>query len=168
MLRQASVSQIRKGEITRDDGYVVITMRFYPRGLRKELRDEYRGELAPEKGLFKEFKRHQAAEGHDEAFRLSRYERRFALGPDALAHLKRLSELARKTDVFLVCQCAVGERCHRELLLLMARKRFNAPVDRVFHRYPDFRPAAAGARHGRPSGSFGPSRSRPKVLVNKP
>lgn len=47
MLKQASVSQIRSGEITRDHGFVAITMRHYPRGLKKELRDEYLGGLAP-------------------------------------------------------------------------------------------------------------------------
>lgn len=34
MLRQASVSQLRAGEITRERGYVAIAMRYHPRGQR--------------------------------------------------------------------------------------------------------------------------------------
>ena len=95
MLRQASVSELRRGTLSRRDGYIAVTMRFHPRGLRRELRDEYLGSLAPDRELFKDFKRHQAESGHDEAFILSRYERRFTLGAEALAHLERLAALSR-------------------------------------------------------------------------
>lgn len=133
MLEQASVSQIRSGEVSRADGRVVIAMRFHPRGLRRELRDEYRADLAPDKALFKDFKRFQGALGHDEAFAKADYYRRFALNEDGLAALERLSREPGK--VFLVCQCAVGERCHREILLLLAARRFGARIGRVYHDY---------------------------------
>ena len=45
MIKQASVRQIRQGERTRKDGYVVITMCFYPRGLKKALRDDGAGKV---------------------------------------------------------------------------------------------------------------------------
>lgn len=134
MLEQASVSQIRSGEVSRADGRVVIAMRFHPRGLRRELRDEYRADLAPERPLFKDFKRWQKALGHDAAFEKADYYGRFALSESGLSALERLSREPGK--VFLVCQCAVGERCHREILLLLAGKRFGARIGRVFHDYP--------------------------------
>jgi uncharacterized protein YeaO (DUF488 family) len=136
MLKQASVRQIRKEEITKRDGFIAITMRFYPRGLRKELRDEYRGDLAPSKELFRDFKRYQLSDGHEQGFLKSNYEERFQLSSEAEAHLAELAKRSRMQDVFLVCQCAVGERCHREILLLLAKEKFGAKIDKVFHSYP--------------------------------
>lgn len=138
MLKQASAKQIRTGEVGRRHGHIAIAMCFYPRGLRKELRDEYRRNLAPDVKLFKEWQIHEKKSGHDEAFRLSRYEKRFTLSPEAMSDLERLSALSREKDVYVVCQCAVGERCHREILLLLAKKKFRAPISKVFHEYPDF------------------------------
>jgi hypothetical protein len=37
-----------------------------------------------------------------------------------------------------VCQCDLGQRCHRELLLLTAREAFGATVRRIHHDYPRF------------------------------
>jgi uncharacterized protein YeaO (DUF488 family) len=134
MIEQASVSQIRSGEVSCADGRIVIAMRFHPRGLRRELRDEYRADLAPEKRLFKDFKRFQASLGHDAAFEKADYYGRFALDAGGLAALERLSR--ERGRIYLVCQCAVGERCHREILMLLARKRFGARIGKVHHRYP--------------------------------
>lgn len=136
MLRQASVGQIRRGEITRKQGYIVITMCFYPRGLRKELRDEYRGDLAPDRALFKDFKRWQKELGHEKGFELSHYDDRFSLSASALETLSRLSRLSWERDVYLVCQCEPGERCHREILMLLAERRFGASIDLVRNEYP--------------------------------
>jgi len=146
MLKQASVSQIRHGEVARRDGYVVITMRFYPRGLRKELRDEYIGELAPDKVLFRDFKLWQKRLGHEAGFAKSRYDARFSLSDNALAQLQRLSEISRKRDVYLVCQCDVGERCHREILMLLAKKRFKAKIGKVYNSYRRTRLLATGRK----------------------
>jgi uncharacterized protein YeaO (DUF488 family) len=139
MLQQASVRQIRSGEITRQQGRVVIAMCFYPRGLRKELRDEYLRCLAPDPVLFRDWKRFERECGHEEAFARSHYEDRFALSEEALSHLERLSSESRSRDIFLVCQCEVGERCHREMLLSLAKERFGASVGPIFHSYPRFR-----------------------------
>jgi uncharacterized protein YeaO (DUF488 family) len=139
MLKQASVDQVRRGELTRKDGYLVITMRFYPRGLRKALRDEYRADLAPDPALFKDFKRWQLRLGHEAAFERSRYEKRFFLGERALETLERLAVRSRRRDVYLICQCEVGERCHREILLRIAQKRFGAKIGKVHHSYPNVR-----------------------------
>jgi uncharacterized protein YeaO (DUF488 family) len=136
MLRQCSVERLRHGLVSRRDGRIVIAMRHHPRGLKKELRDEYRGDLAPSPELFADFKRHQAASGHDGAFALSRYEERFALSGAALRRLGELSDESRTKDVYLTCQCGMGRRCHREILLLLARALFGARIDQVYHDYP--------------------------------
>jgi hypothetical protein len=153
MLKQASVSQIRKSEVTRKQGYVAVVMCHYPRGLRTEARDAFHSELAPDRGLFAEWKSVERESGHDEAFVRTRYEERFRLSAWALQLLHELSARAKSEDVFLVCQCGVGERCHREMLMLLARKTFAADVDTIHNSYPgwerrlraDFWPLPASA-----------------------
>jgi hypothetical protein len=105
----------------------------YPRGLRAELRDEFLSELAPDRELFSEWKSVERERGHDAAFEFTRYEERFRLSAWGMTLLHELSR--RPGDVFLVCQCRVGERCHREMLLLLARRLFGASVAEVFHGY---------------------------------
>lgn len=139
LLRQASVADLRSGSVTRRDGHVAVVMRFYPRGLVRELRDEYLRSLSPEETLFREFKTRERATGdHGLAFAEVDYERRFGLGDEGLVELRRLAELSRERDVYLVCQCQVGQHCHRELLLLIARERFGAVTDPPTQRYPEF------------------------------
>lgn len=138
MLKQASVDQIRAHALPRDKTLLVITMRYYPRGIKKEWRDDFRHDLAPDRQLFKEWKKFEKQVGHDRAFELSHYEERFSLSPSALQHLKQYADLSRTFDVFLICQCKVGERCHREMLMLMAQKKYNACIAPLFHDYPTF------------------------------
>lgn len=138
MLKQASVEQIRERQIPRENSHIVIGMCFYPRGIKKELSDEYRKELAPDPQLFQEWKNFEREHGHDEAFRLSDYENRFTPSPIALFHLKEYADMSASKDVYIVCQCAVGERCHREMLLLTAQKRFGTKIGPVFHSYPQY------------------------------
>lgn len=132
MLRQASVTDIQRGRITKEDGRIVICMRHYPRFLRRELRDEYLACLAPYDELFRDFRTALGTVAHhDAAFKKSKYTKRFALSERGLAELKRLSELSRKQDVYLVCQCARGEMCHTLLLMRMAKNFFNAKIEHV-------------------------------------
>ncbi len=138
MLKQGSVSQIRHKEIPRENSLIVIAMCFYPRGIKKEWRDTYINALAPARELFTEWKAYEKKSGHDEAFRLSHYEERFSLTPFALNHLKIYSEDSGKMDIYLICQCEVGSRCHREMLLLTAKKRYGATIAPLFHTYPVF------------------------------
>lgn len=138
MLKQASISQIRSGEISRKLGYVVACMAFYPRGLKKELLDEYRAHLAPDRQLFSEWKEVEQKSGHDEAFFQTKYEERFTLAPDARESLRRLVDISKTRDVYLACQCEPGERCHREMLLLYAQSQFKAEIEPPHHSYPVF------------------------------
>jgi uncharacterized protein YeaO (DUF488 family) len=124
MLKQGSVSDIRTGKLTRSDGYIVIAMCFYPRGLKKILRDEYIRALAPDQKLFKDWQQAKAHFGHDLAFARSRYQNRYILSAIAVEHLRRLSARSKRENVYVICQCSVGDRCHREILLLLASKEF--------------------------------------------
>lgn len=139
MLKQGSIADIKNGVILRVDSHVVVTMRFYPRFLRKELRDEFICELAPVKELLHDFNSAQKRLGnHNPAFGAVDYEQRFQLSASALAHLQRLAELSAMKDVYLICICTLGDRCHREMLLLLAEQLFDCSIGDVFNSYPVF------------------------------
>lgn len=139
MLKQGSVADVKRGALRRQDGYIAITMRYYPRFLRKELRDEFISDLAPAKELLSDFNRAQKKLGaHNPAFAETDYENRIELSASGLSHLERLAELSRSKDVYLLCICELGEKCHREMLLLLARKLFHCEIGTVCHAYPDF------------------------------
>ncbi len=139
MLDQGSVLQAKQGYFPRDSSHIVITMRFYPRFLKKELRDEFLPDLAPNKELLHDFNEAQKRlANHNAAFPEINYEERFTLNQQALAHLERLSELSHSKDVYLLCICAPGERCHREILMLAAQHLFGCKIGKVFHEYPVF------------------------------
>src|SRR4051812_40070299 len=138
MLFQASVQQVRQQELPRRNAHIGVTMCYYPRGIKKEWRDEYRKELAPDSALLKDWKAFEKLYGHETAFKRSNYEKRFLLSEQALASLKMYSEQSQKKNVYFVCQCGLGERCHREMLLLLAEKLFHAKIGKVYNAYPDF------------------------------
>jgi len=140
MLQQAAVQELFDGYITRASGHIVVAMRRHPRGLSKELRDEYLKDLAPAPDLFKDFlaAKRKLKGDHNYAFHTAGYERRFALTAEAIASLRRLAERSRTQDVFLICQCDERERCHRELLLLLARKWWDVETAPLRFEYPAF------------------------------
>ena len=139
MLKQGSVADVKNGIIDRDNSYIVITMRFYPRFLRKEFRDEFICELAPIKELLHDFNTAQKRLGnHNQAFPEISYEDRFELTQKGREHLERLSHLSKSKDVYLICICDVGQRCHREILMLAAHELYKCKVDKVYHTYPTF------------------------------
>jgi uncharacterized protein YeaO (DUF488 family) len=137
MLKQGAVAQIKNSTITRNDGYLVVTMRFYPRFLKKELRDEFICELAPVKELLADFNASQKRlANHNMAFTDTDYESRFQLSKSALEHLRRLAKLSAKQDVYLFCVCEVGGMCHREMLMLLAHELFGCKIGEVYNDYP--------------------------------
>lgn len=161
MLRQASVSDLIRDRVSVDTGYIVITMRRYPRFISRQLRNEYLSCMSPEPKLFEDWlsakRRHQ---DHDGAFARARFEQRFAVGEEGLMHLARLSERARAQDVYLVCQCPTGERCHREFLLILAKELFGAPAERPRNAYPVFRRRVAALRRKLSAAARSPSAAR--------
>lgn len=136
MLMQTSIREIRTGTVKRGSHYLVACMAYYPRGMNKTLIDEFRNNLAPDRVLFGEWKEAEERVGHEEAFRLVDYEARFQVTPEGMESLRRLTDLSRKQDVYLACQCELGERCHRELLLLTAKFRLGADISPLFKTYP--------------------------------
>lgn len=140
MLKQASVSDLITDRVKRSKkSYVVIAMRRYPRFVNRLLRDEYLPSLASDHKLFEDWlstKRRTA--NHNGAFAKVRFEDRFKLDAEGLENLRRLSELSTKKDVYLVCQCAQGLRCHREMVMLLAKHLFSTPIDEIKNSYPTF------------------------------
>lgn len=139
MLKQARVEDISKNRITKLHGHIVVVTHYYPRFLKRKLLDEYVKDLAPTKELLTEFKATEKAEGdHDQSFETMNYESKFTLSEFGLSELARLSTLSKDKDVYLVCHCTVGQRCHRELLLMIAKEKFGAPIAKVHQQYPVF------------------------------
>lgn len=139
MLKQARVEDISKNRITKLHGHIVVVTHYYPRFLKRKLVDEYIKELAPTRELLTEFKSTEKESGdHDQGFESMEYESKFTLSESGLAELSRLSTLAATKDVYLVCHCAIGQCCHRELLLMIAKEQFGAGVGRVHHAYLTF------------------------------
>lgn len=92
--------------------------------------------LAPTKELLTEFKaREDELEDHDKAFEAVDYEHRFTLDAGAKEILRELSEEAKTRDVYLVCHCQIGQYCHREILMVLAKLLYGAPVGRIHHPY---------------------------------
>jgi uncharacterized protein YeaO (DUF488 family) len=139
MLKKASIADLKSGAITRDDSYIVITMCHYPRGIKKELADEYVKSLAPQDELLSDFIAEKKKCGnHNAAFAAVHYEQRFELSPEGIAELRRLADLSTRRDVTFVCQCAPDQRCHRELLLILARRWYGAATELRKFSYPLF------------------------------
>lgn len=139
MLLRAPVQAVRTGQIGRRGAHIAVVMRRYPRGLGREMVDEYVADLAPAAELFDEFKAREREIGdHDLAFAVVRYEERFEIGPAGLEALQRLGEMATRRDVYLVCQCTHDQRCHADLLLLTARVKFGAPIGALPFTYPTY------------------------------
>jgi uncharacterized protein (DUF488 family) len=144
VLTQGSVDQVRKQEIPRVGSHIVIAMCFYPRQIKKEWRDDSITALGPDRTLFNEWKSWERQVGHEAAFAKVNYEARFTPTPIALYQLKKLAEISLEKNVFLICQCQVGERCHREMLMLCAREKYGAAISEVFNQYPVFSTRIAG------------------------
>lgn len=149
MLKKASIAELKTGAISRERSYIVITMCHYPRGIRKDLADEYVKSLAPQDELLADFIAAKRKGGsHNAAFSAVHYEQRFQLSPEGIAELRRLAELSGTRDVTFVCQCTRDQRCHRELLLILARRWYGAATELRTFSYPLFErrvPEAEGA-----------------------
>ena len=140
MLRTATVQDLTGSRVSREQGYVVVVMRRYPRGVKKLLMDKYATSLAPDEALLTDFleTRRSLAGSHNAAFEAVQYEERLHLSAEGLEDLAQLSEMSRVQDVFLVCQCRRDQRCHRDLLLLLAQARHGAEIEKLRFAYPRF------------------------------
>lgn len=129
MLKEASVSDLHKKEISKDKRVLVN-------------RGRGNDELAPSDTLFRDFTGKKSrlekelgkgsAEAHNRAFLECDYESRFreqvTQNPEALAKLRELARRSRKKDLYLVCYEGSTKACHRRILLRMAEETFGAEV----------------------------------------
>jgi len=139
MLRKGCVKDLKSGRVARELGYVAVCMCRYPRGLPKSVIDTYSHELAPTQELLDEFHaERKRLDNHNAAFLSMNYQKKFVLTPTAVEQLRDLAECAKSGDVFVVCQCEMKERCHRELLLIAAKRWFGAATELRAFSYPDF------------------------------
>ena len=93
------------------DGYRVLIMRLWPRGIRKERVDTWLKELGPVPTLLREFL--------DERITWDEYVPRYLAGlarPEAQAAIAEVRRQARDGRVTLLCGCADEARCHRSML----------------------------------------------------
>ncbi|HLX65302.1 MAG TPA: DUF488 family protein [Planctomycetota bacterium] len=140
MLKKGCIGDLKSGALTKTDGYLVVAMCHYPRGVKKTLIDAYAKSLAPDKKMLDDFhaERERLGGNHNAAFLSCGYQKRFTLPPEGLVELKQLADLSRERDVVLVCQCELDQRCHRELLLIMAKKWWHANTELRTFSYPEF------------------------------
>jgi uncharacterized protein YeaO (DUF488 family) len=116
-----------------EDGYRVLIMRLWPRGIRKERVDTWLKELGPVPTLLRQFL--------DEKITWAQYVRRYLAGlarPEAQEAIAEVRRRARDGRVTLLCGCADEQRCHRSLLraylLDSPRARSRSPRARAADR----------------------------------
>jgi uncharacterized protein YeaO (DUF488 family) len=94
-----------------DDGFRVLSTRYWPRGVPKSRVDEYTTRTAPSRELLREFK-HEGLSWEDY---VPRYLEEMT-SPEAMTEIERLAKLAKATPITLLCICEDEWRCHRSLL----------------------------------------------------
>ena len=95
-----------------DDGFRLLIMRLWPRGIRKDLTDAWDRGLAPSRELLAEF---NAGTVDSPAYR-QRFLHEMATRPDSIEALASLRALVDTQTVTLLCSCKDENRCHRRLV----------------------------------------------------
>lgn len=102
----------------RGDGLRIGTVRYLPRGVRKENWPEYFDVwlpmLAPSKGLLA-WVRSGNSPRPDGAF-TAKYTRQLLDDPDSKHTLQLVAQIAKRTKVSIGCYCEDESRCHRSVL----------------------------------------------------
>lgn len=96
----------------KEDGIRILVTRFYPRGVRKDHFDQWLRELAPSKDLLKQYK---AGNLSKEQFTVQFLDQISSDGTSRAA-IREISEMAKITNVTLLCYEHDGDFCHRHLL----------------------------------------------------
>ena len=94
-----------------DDGYRVLSTRYWPRGVPKAAVDEYTTKTSPSRALLREFKH----EGLPCEEYVPRYLEEMAR-LEAMTEIARLAKLAKSRTITMMCVCEDERRCHRSLL----------------------------------------------------
>lgn len=99
-----------------DDGYRLLIMRLWPRGVRKDAVDGWEKELGPSTELLRAYRTGRIAwEELARRYRAEMGEKRELL--------EQLAQRAREGTVTLLCGCEDESRCHRTLLKELAEAR---------------------------------------------
>ena len=100
-----------------DDGYRILVMRFWPRGISKDKIDSWEKELGTPAELIKEWK--------NGSIKWQQFSKKYL---DSVSDkgdiIARIARIAKKQAITLLCSCKDSEKCHRILLkqLLMQYK----------------------------------------------
>ncbi|OHB56012.1 MAG: hypothetical protein A2173_07610 [Planctomycetes bacterium RBG_13_44_8b] len=100
-----------------DDGYRILVMRFWPRGISKDKIDSWEKELGTPAELIKEWK--------NGSINWQQFSKKYL---DSVSDkgdiIARIARIAKKQAITLLCSCKDSEKCHRILLkqLLMQYK----------------------------------------------
>ncbi len=92
-----------------DDGFRLLIMRLWPRGIRKDRVSAWEKELGPSPALLRGFLDRQVPWPEY----VVRYRAEMAGKPDLI---RRWAERARTETITLLCACKDEEHCHRTLL----------------------------------------------------
>jgi uncharacterized protein YeaO (DUF488 family) len=94
------------------DGHRLLTMRYWPRGVRKDRVDAWERALAPTRELLADYR--------SNAIDWPEYERRFrhemATRPESQTAFAALRQRAAHETITVICGCKDETRCHRTLL----------------------------------------------------
>jgi uncharacterized protein YeaO (DUF488 family) len=93
----------------KDDGYRLLVMRLWPRGVRKDSVDSWEPNLGPSRDLLQAFQK-----GHIDWENLAR--RYLGEMEEQQPLLEHYGELSRSQTLPLLCSCVDELRCHRTLL----------------------------------------------------
>lgn len=94
-----------------EDGWRVLSMRYWPRGVPRGVMDEYTTKTAPSRELLHSFK-HGGLSWEDYVPRYLAEMR----SDTAQREISRLANIAHTRTVTLMCGCENEQRCHRFLL----------------------------------------------------
>ncbi|RJP65932.1 MAG: DUF488 family protein [Candidatus Abyssobacteria bacterium SURF_17] len=98
-----------------DDGFRLLVMRFWPRGVRKDRVDGWEKELGAPKDLIKDWK--------SGAITWAEFSKRYRTAMrEQQGKIAELAERANKETITLLCSCREGNRCHRFLLKKLIAK----------------------------------------------
>jgi uncharacterized protein YeaO (DUF488 family) len=98
------------------DGYRVLVMRYWPRGISKDKVDLWEKELGAEPDLIKLWK--------GDAISWSEFAQRYRQAvASQQERIKALAQRAAKGTVTLLCSCPDERRCHRILLKELVEKQ---------------------------------------------
>jgi len=95
--------------LSRSDGYRLLVMRLWPRGVRKEAVDGWQKELGPSTELLRAYRDGKIAWAEF----ARRYRAEVRKKPELL---EAVTKLSRRRTVTLLCGCEEESRCHRGLL----------------------------------------------------